>query len=128
MTYDYKVYVRTDAAGRIVEINSDAFLSNTTGWTEIDSGVGDKYHHAQGNYFDTPLMDERGIFCYKLENGKPVLRTQEEMDADFNALPEPGPTLEERTVALETASAEQDDMLAELLYEVTILNIEGGDA
>ena len=50
------------------------------------------------------------------------------MDADFNALPKPGPTLEERTVALETASAEQDDMLAQLLYEVTILNIEGGDA
>lgn len=128
MAYEYKVYVRTDDAGRIVEINSSAFLSDTTGWIEIDSGTDDKHHHAQGNYFDTPLMDMRGIFCYKLENGKPVPRTQEEMDADFNALPEPGPTLEERTVALETASAEQDDMLAQLLYEVTILNIEGGDA
>ena len=55
MEEQYTVYIRTDAAGRIVEINSSAFLADTAGWTAIDEGYGDKYHHAQGNYFALPL-------------------------------------------------------------------------
>ena len=65
----YIVYVKTDDKNRITAINSSAFLRGTGGWTEIDSGWGDKYHHAQGNYLESPLIDERGLFLYKLENG-----------------------------------------------------------
>ena len=36
MEEQYTVYIRTDAAGRIVEINSSAFLADTAGWTAID--------------------------------------------------------------------------------------------
>lgn len=79
----YIVYVKTDEQNRITAINSSAFILDPSGWVETDSGFGDKYHHAQGNYFDKPIMDERGIWRYKLENGKPVERTQEEMDADY---------------------------------------------
>ena len=74
----YKVYVKFDNNGIITAINSSAFLSDTTGWTEIDEGTGDRYHHAQGNYLDMPIMDEQGIYNYKLVDGKPVLRTAEE--------------------------------------------------
>ena len=49
MDEKYIVYVRADEAERIVEINSSAFLADTAGWTAIDEGYGDKYHHAQGN-------------------------------------------------------------------------------
>lgn len=97
----YIVYVRADDAGRITSINSSAFLADVTGWTEIDSGYGDKYHHAQGNYFDKPLCDERGIYRYKLVNGRPVERTQEEMDADY-VPPEVKPTDAERILQLES--------------------------
>ena len=31
----YKVLVRVDDAGRVVEINSDAFVTDTDGWTEV---------------------------------------------------------------------------------------------
>lgn len=31
----YKVLVRVDAAGRVVEINSSAFITNTDGWVEV---------------------------------------------------------------------------------------------
>ena len=79
----YIVYVKTDDANRLTAVNSSAFLRDVTGWTEIDSGFGDKYHHAQGNYFPKPIIDERGIYRYKLEDGHPVERTQEEMDADY---------------------------------------------
>ena len=97
----YIVYVRTDDAKRIIAINSSAFLPDTTGWTEIDSGYGDRYHQAQGNYFDKPLYDDRGICRYKLMDGKPVERTQEEMDADY-VPPEVKPTDAERISQLES--------------------------
>ena len=110
----YIVYVRADDAGRIMSINSSAFLADVTGWTEIDSGYGDKYHHAQGNYFDKPLCDERGIFRYKLVNGKPVERTQEEMDADY-VPPEVKPTTEQRVDALETTTDDIILIMADLI-------------
>ena len=96
----YKVYVKTDEQNRITAVNSSAFLSSLEGWQEIDSGFGDKYHHAQGNYFDQPIMDDRGIWRYKLEDGKPVERTQEEMDADYKP-PVPKPSEADRITALE---------------------------
>lgn len=96
----YIVYVLTDQKACIVAVDSSAFLPDPSGWTEIDSGYGDRYHHAQGNYFDQPLMDERGIWRYKLSDGKAVERTQEEMDADWIE-PESKPTIEQRVETLE---------------------------
>ena len=57
----YIIYVKTDDANRIIAANSSAFIQDITGWVEIGSGFGDKYHHAQGNYFPKPIMDMRGI-------------------------------------------------------------------
>lgn len=105
MEQPYIVYIKPDDAHRITAVNSSAFISDPSGWVEIDRGFGDKYHHAQGNYFDKPIIDDRGIKRYKLEDGKPVERTQEEMDADYAAIPvpEPQPDPTERIAALETA-------------------------
>ena len=96
----YGVYVRVDDLCRITAINSDAFLPSAEGWVRIDEGYGDTYHHAQGNYLPGPLVDERGIYRYKLVGVKAVTRTAEEMDAD---VPEPAtePTARERIAALE---------------------------
>ena len=98
----YKVFARADAEGRITAINSSAFLTNTSGWVEIDSGMGDKFHHAQGNYLESPLIDERGLFLYKLENGQIVKRSAAEVEADYRPQPA-APTQEERLAALEAA-------------------------
>lgn len=100
-----KVYVRTDENGRIIAVNSSVFLRDTDGWVKIDEGYGDRYHHAQGNYLPGPLMDERGILRYKLEDGQPVERTQEEMDADYTP-PAPAPTAEKRMTEIESALIE----------------------
>ena len=85
----YIVYARTDEDNRIIGIASSAFLSDATGWAQIDSGFGDRYHHAQGNYLPKPLMDDRGICRWKLEDGRAVERSEEEMDADYAARPTP---------------------------------------
>lgn len=110
----YIVYVLTDSEGRITAVNSSAFLSEPVGWTPIDSGYGDRYHHAQGNYFAAPIRDERGICRYKLAGGQAVERTQAEMDADW-VEPEPQPSVQERIAALE----EQNAMLTECLLEIS---------
>ena len=110
----YDVYVKPDEAGRITAINSSAFLSDTDGWVKIDHGVSDKFHHAQGNYLPGPLMDERGVYRYKLVDGKVAERTQEEMDADYTP-PEQRPTTEQRVDALETTTDDIILMMAELI-------------
>lgn len=65
----YKVYIRRDDAERIIDVNSDAFLTETNDWTQIDEGVGDRYHHAQNNYFPKPPYDDNGIpsLCLRSE-------------------------------------------------------------
>ena len=67
------------------------------GWLQIDEGTGDRYHHAQGNYFPKPKYDERGIprYAYVLD-GSPKWRerTAEEMDADY-VPPQPVKTVDE---------------------------------
>lgn len=103
MDEKYTVYVRADETGRIVEVNSIAFMADTVGWTAIDEGYGDKYHHAQGNYFPQPLYDVRGCANYKLENNIPVERSDEEKEAEIANRPAPMSSYNDRVAALEEA-------------------------
>lgn len=133
----YDVYVRLNEEYRVVAVNSSAFINNYDDWTMIESGVyGDRGHHAQGNYFNKPLMDMRGIFQYMAapvaewpereavvvfiyEDGEEWAvyeRTQEEMDADYTP-PTPKPetdnsALTEQVAALQKQVDEQAAMLA----------------
>lgn len=65
-----KVYVKTNEEHEITEVASSIFLEDTKGYTEIDEGSGDKYVHAQNNYFEKPLQDESGNYNYLFINGK----------------------------------------------------------
>lgn len=97
-----KVYILPDSSGYITRIDGGYTVGNIKdpeNWVLIDEGYGDKYNLCQGNYLEKPLMDERGIHRYKLVDGKPVERTQEEMDADY-VPPEMKPTAEELLAAL----------------------------
>lgn len=77
----YIVYVKPDSNGYITAVNSSAFLTDTTGWVEIDKGYGDRFHHAQGNYFPEAIMTRGGAYRYKLVDGTPVECTAEEIAA-----------------------------------------------
>ena len=81
----YKVYIKIDEQKRVIEINSDAFITPTDEWIYIDEGYGDKYYHAQGNYLDKPICVKHGIYQYKFDNEVVMERTTEEMDADYIA-------------------------------------------
>ena len=93
----YQVYIVIDGKNRIVSVDSSVFISDTTGWLQIDEGTGDRYHHAQNNYFPKPKYDERGIPRYAyVKDGSPKWRerTKEEMDADY-VPPQPVKTVDE---------------------------------
>lgn len=60
----YIVYIKTNEQNRIIAVNSSAFLTEAVGWIEIDRGFSDRFIHAQGNYFQKPLYDGRGIPRY----------------------------------------------------------------
>lgn len=83
----YKIYIKTDDSNRVTAINSSAFLTDPTGWIEVDEGTGDKYHHAQGHYLPLGLMTEDGIYQYKYVDGTVQERTADEIQVDRDAIP-----------------------------------------
>ena len=104
-----KVYIQTDTEGRILRCEGGYTTpSDLTGWTEIDEGTGDKYNLCQSHYFVGGLYTMDGIPRYKWDGSAAVLRTDEELEADRAAIPDPKPskTVEARLTALE-AEAEQ---------------------
>ena len=98
----YKVFIQTNPRGLVTAINSDTFIADTTDWVQIDEGVGDRYHHAQGNYLTKSLTTMQGIYQYKLADGKAVERTAAEIAADVAKIPKAPPSAEDRIRALET--------------------------
>lgn len=83
---EYIVYAKLDGNDVVVEINSSAFLGDISGWTEIDRGVGDKFHHAQSAYLTNGIADEDGIYNYKLESGELALRSDSEKEPEREKL------------------------------------------
>lgn len=63
--YKIKVYARVNENNEIIEVGSSIFIKDLTGWIKIDEGYGDKYAHAQSQYFDKPLRNDDGTYNYK---------------------------------------------------------------
>lgn len=104
-----KVYIQADDAGRIVRCEGGYTTpADLTGWIEIDEGTGDKYNLCQSHYFDGGLYTIDGIPRYKWDGSMAVLRTEDELEEDRAAFPDPKPskTVDDRLTALE-AEAEQ---------------------
>lgn len=104
-----KAYIQTDTEGRILRCDGGYTTPvDLAGWQEIDEGNGDRYNLCQSHYFDGGLYTMDGIPRYRWDGTQAALRTEEEMEADRAAIPEPKPskTVEDRLTALE-AEAEQ---------------------
>ena len=72
-----------DEQGRITRCDGGYTTpADLTGWVQIDEGTGDRYNLCQSHYFDGGLYTVDGIPRYKLVNGQPVERTEEEIQAD----------------------------------------------
>lgn len=64
------VYIKTNHNNEIVAVNSDVFITDQYNWIKIDEGYGDRYAHAQSQYFSKNLIDEFGKYNYKYLNGR----------------------------------------------------------
>lgn len=60
----FEVYIKTNENHEVIEVNSSIFIKDTTEWIKIDEGYGDKYAHAQNNYFEKSIFDEEGKYRY----------------------------------------------------------------
>lgn len=105
-----KVYIKVDDQGRILRCEGEYTLpADLDGWTLIEEGHPcDRLNLAQSHYFDGGLYTMDGIPRYRWDGEKVVLRSEEELEADRSAIPEPehSGTIEARVAALE-ADAEQ---------------------
>lgn len=113
------VYVQTNENGHITAIGSDLFLPDLAGWQRIDEGFGERYDHAQGQYLPNPVFDEEGRSNWKLEDGKPVERTQEEKDADYTP-PEIVPNVDAGSLAAEVAALRESNAQLQEALEILL--------
>ena len=101
-----KHYIITDETGRIVRGFSDDFEQPDASAICINEDGG--RHFELNGVINPPMTDYNGVPLYKLDGGKVVARTQEELDAD-KPVATPAittPSIEDRTSALESALLE----------------------
>ena len=110
------VYVLTDEKGCIVRIEGEYTLpSDLTGWVLVEEGTPcDRLNLAQSHYLEGGLRTTDGILRWKLEDGKCVLRSDEELAADISALPKPEPSQMDRIEAQVAYTAMMTDTLMEV--------------
>ncbi len=123
-----KVYILVAIDNSITAINSSTFLADTTDWVKIDEGIGDKYHHAQGNYLAKGLIDDNGCYNYKIVDDIIVERTLEEKQAEIDARP-PEPPSEIDLLKKRADQAESDTLtalegVAEAYEKALLLEVE----
>ena len=70
MKQPIEVYILVNNENYIIAVNSSLFLHDTEGWIKIDEGFGDRFAHAQTQYFDKPLVDVEGNYLIKYEPEK----------------------------------------------------------
>lgn len=109
-----KHYITVDDAGRILSGWSDGPHPDrdTAGSVLLTDKGGYQFRLWPDGEENPMLADMDGIPLYKLEDGYPVRRTGEEIEADRAELsvPEVKPTMEERVASLETSKANQTDV------------------
>lgn len=98
-----KVYIKTDDQSRIIEVNSDRFIYDISDYILIDEGEGDRFDHAQGNYLEKSLVNEKGCLNYKFIDGIIQETTQEEKNMELSHRPVQPPSMDERIASTEEA-------------------------
>lgn len=125
-----RVYVLTDAQGRITRIEGEYTLpADLTDWVLVEEGAPcDRLNLAQTHYLDKPLYTLDGVMRYKLEGGKVVERTAEEIEADKAKLPKPvipktNAELEQENKLLKAqlnAATERSDFIEDCIAEMAM--------
>ena len=112
----YKVYARADENGKVTKIFSTCFEQPNDTDLLLKEGSGDEFVHV--GYYQIFNMD--GTHKYCIDNSEMRECTAEEIEAEKATFPAPPPTTEER---LEQLELEQNEVNAELLYELSMMQL-----
>lgn len=114
-----RVYILTDEAGRVLRLEGEYSLpADLTGWTLIEEGAPcDRLNLAQSHYLPHPLLTHDGLYRYKLADGQIVERSEDELEAEREELPEPE-TAPEENAALKAQLASLQDTVDTLVLDV----------
>lgn len=114
-----RVYILTDAAGRVLRLEGEYSLpADLTGWTMVEEGEPcDRLNLAQSHYLPHPLLTHDGLYRYKLADGQIVERSEDELEAEREELPEPE-TAPEENAALKAQLASLQDTVDTLVLDV----------
>lgn len=108
------MYIKADAGGRIIEIGNRAY----SGFMPVD--------------WEPPgsIMDERGVYLYKLDNGIPRECTPEEIAEQEANLPEMRPSIPEEVETLKNentllkaqiqAMSDRNDFIEDCIAEMAM--------
>ena len=113
----YKVYARADDNGKVTKIFSTCFEQPEESDLLLKEGSGDEFVHVQGSY---QIFNMDGTHKYCIDNGFMRECTADEIEAEKATFPAPPPTTEERMEQLEL---EQNEVNAELLYELSMMQL-----
>lgn len=114
MIFYNKHYITVDEHNRITRGFSDAFRKPSDTDICINAEGGYQFRLFPGGVENPVLFVwPHMIPLYKYENGEVAYRTEEEIQADIDALPEPEPTWQERTDAQIFYTAMMTDTLLE---------------
>ncbi len=59
------VYIKVNEADFVTRVESDVFIDDADGFIKIDEGYGEKFAHAQSQYFGKSLIDDNGEYVIK---------------------------------------------------------------
>lgn len=118
----YSVFVRINADGYVVEIDSDAFITDLSNWLKVDEGRGELYKYCRVNYCPKGLRSGE-FFNYKLIDGAVVYAPQIEPAEDHNEL---APT-EQFFVASRRYEVGELVSVQGRMYEVISIILAGGN-
>ena len=124
--FKIKVYVKLDSNKVITDMNSSIFIQDFSDWIEVDEGYGDRYSHAQSNYLEKGLTDEKGRYNYKCDE-KLVELTEGEKDILFPLIELPidpkDILIAELSISLAETQAQGVQAIAELTEAIAMLQI-----
>lgn len=118
-----KVLVKLDEHKGIIEINSSVHEREENFDVVLDAGFGEKYAHAQNNYFEGSIYDEQFRPKYKYVDGVGAEEFTEEEKTEFYPIVEPEPVKSYKEL-YEEQLARNDDFEAAI---VELSNIIGGE-
>lgn len=115
---EYKHYIRIDSNNIVIHGFSDAFEQFQQGDIQLSGDF--------GRHFQIQLRTDRGQYLYKLVNNAMTQRTQEELDTEWAARPEPEKSPDQKRIELLEAqlSSQNEANTAFIEFVLSTLGVE----